>query len=301
MGRHLGAFKSGTATAGSTQQYLEDTVKLRTSLALDDGYNEWFMLRPDAAAPGDVLRLVEKWDVVNGWLYPDFPEGVGWTNPPYVGSTGELYELHGPWFDPVDEQPFFLNAALKMIKVPAEIAFAATADVIRQNLATALPWLDNADDIFEVGYLGNAENQNVTDPFSARRLLRGSVTGASGAFYLNTQRAFAAGEVLYVRCLAPAYAVCRAGSSGPFVKTDGLTADANEAIPNEQWIVAGAMVEAWSSAGNVLEAAAAKNRVTNLQTAMAAFRRWEEIVYPTYNLTRTFTPLTDVGNYGRVV
>ncbi|MEA2642677.1 MAG: hypothetical protein QOF51_4071 [Chloroflexota bacterium] len=91
-------FAAGTATSGSTTGLLED-ISLKSTIAKNDLYEGWHLLRPAAAAAGDRLRQIPTYnsvgpvgfDVANGKMYPDRV----WTNSPWNGASGEAYELHG--------------------------------------------------------------------------------------------------------------------------------------------------------------------------------------------------------------
>jgi hypothetical protein len=92
--------------------------------------------------------------------------------------------------------------------------------------------------------------------------------------------------------LFPAYHLCRP-SGGSYGAQSGLTLDTDEAIPDPQWVTAGALKEAWVTAPQTMEALAERGRIENLQQATVAFQRWQEQSLRRRG-HRTFTPYVDV-------
>lgn len=376
-----GSPRIGVATSGSSLGYLEDPL-LMSSIDQGDQYKESYLFRPDAVAARDQLRQVARVDLDRGWIYPDWPEGQEYTNSPWDGSAGEVYELLSPWFHPTQEVHSFLNEALKFCQVPGELWVPLFTSAPRQDLATYYPWLTDLSQVFQVGYLAQGESRSLVDPYGGwrgtwgpRRLygrlesdqdgahiwIRGwsgsatptrvttvstvshiddlfglislvasinlpttypyhilidaelfTVTGlasgsppAPGEINLVTTRGdlnttivthdpstpvYLSPASLYLRGLFPAYGLCRP-AGGSFGDQSGLTLDTDETIPDAQWVVAGALKEAWTSAPHIMEQIAESHRVSNLQQATLAFQRWQEQTFRRANLRHTFRDL----------
>ncbi len=129
------------------------------------------------------------------------------------------------------------------------------------------------------------------------------VTGHAGGAY-QLQRGYSttndaahpAGMVLmapgqYVlHGLFPAYSLCRA-AGGEYGEQEGLELDTDEAIPEEQWVVAGALKEAWLTAPQTMEQLAERMRLGNLEQASLAFQRWQAVTRERMPVHRSFVPV----------
>jgi hypothetical protein len=355
-----GGLFTGTATSGSSRVFLEDTL-LKSSINQGDQWNEWYLFRPDAVNAQDRVRQIDQVDLVNGYLYPDWPEGSQYAAAPF-GSVGEVYELHSPWFHPTQQIHRFINEALKLCLIPGEIGVPVLSTVGRHAVTTYQSWLTDAGQLFQVGFLYAGEARNLVNPYQATRLLTGRIESDLDAIYLRVDRQLfgtlatttlavdlntgfntmevvsvsslptsypytvAIGQelitvteslggpqllvergalgtaegfhasgasvqvapVIYLRGLFPAYYFCRNGIAEGTPRQYGLSNDADTAIPAEQWVIAGALKEAWTSAPQVMEQLAEQHRILNLQQATLAFQRWQEQSIRRARLQRTF-------------
>lgn len=122
-----------------------------------------------------------------------------------------------------------------------------------------------------------------------------ALTVTRGQFGTNPLSAHFIGDtvsvapLLFLRGLFPAYYLHRAAvAETPGVTPYGLTYDTDEAIPSEQWVVAGALKEAWLSVPRTMEQIAEQHRLVDLQQATVAFQRWQEQTIRRANLKQTF-------------
>lgn len=71
--------------------------------------------------------------------------------------------------------------------------------------------------------------------------LDGTAVKRSDRVYLQTTRQFQTTDRLYVTCIKPAYFHCRSSSTGTFGERSGLSAEAHECVPDEDWVGFGAL------------------------------------------------------------
>lgn len=175
--------------------------------------------------------------------------------------------------------------------VATTVGSAGTGDISEVNLSVTSNWPTTYPFYITIGSeLILITAKNYADPpgvyvYAATRGVGSSTPAAPAAatpVYLPA--------TLYLRGMFPAYYLCRP-SGGAFGDQSGLTLDTDEAIPDPQWVVAGALKEAWMSAPHIMEQVAETHRVANLQQATMAFGRWQEQTDRRANLRRTFRSL----------
>jgi hypothetical protein len=275
----LGSFASGAATAGSTTNALEiASFPFKSARAIDTLYEDWYILRP-AAAAADRVRSVKTYAPTTGTFYPD----LAWADAPTVG---EAIELHG-LIEPNVEMNSLVNAALRRCFLVAEFSFnPASASDVRHSLATAAPWLDDDRLIRSVGYLAAGEDRDEIDPYS--RSVRGVSETVNGTPYLNIG-CYTTTTTIYVLTLKPAYAHCRA-SGGAYGSQSGLALDTDEAPTVASWVSAGAQVEAWQRFGHLLDASAGNRQIRDQAQAAILFtqERIRNLQVPDRTLRRVY-------------
>ncbi len=284
--RELGYFASGTATSGSSITVLECTTwPFQSSLDSDDEYLDKWLFRPAAVNVSDKVRFVASSDRSAGTIVPD----KTWTAAPYSGS-GEAFEIHG-FVEPLTEMTELINLALKRCFVVVEFTFSPSdVDYTRHALATAAPWLTQESWVRQVGYLTSAEDRNEVDPYG--RVFRGDVVVQGKVIYLHTA-ARQTTDVIYVRALKPAYYHCAAAAAVYGTKATGLTLETDISEPEEEWVAAGVLVEAWKRYGHILEASANQRLVRERVEAAAYFtlKTRQNLRVP----VRTFQPIYNWG------
>jgi hypothetical protein len=242
----------------------------------------------------DRHRYVMDYDPPTGTITPDLP----WIYPPFSPVTGNTYEflegytygdlefylyqdLEGTGEDGIGERfeilgPFdvptthrLINDGLKNCWLVVEVACVPTERSVRHDLGVVAPWLQDATDILQVGYLASGEDRNECDPFE--RIVRGQVEQDGGTFHLNTwTRSFQDGDLLYLRCLKRAYDHCRP-TDGFFGEQAGLVAETDEGPVEPDWLVSSALVLAWRRFGHMLEPLANNRLIRDQATAAAWF------------------------------
>jgi len=289
IGKLLGAYHTGLAQvdpSGSTSTLL-DANTLKSTLNIDSLFDDYYLLRPDAANANDILRIVETYSPVSGTITTDRP---------YTSAVStEQYELHGivePWTDMQD----VVNESLKRIYLEVEFTFTAVADQTRHSLASAASWLEHAWQVRQVGYLTSSEDRNKNDPF-ASRIVKGHTEKISNIVYLvHPGRTFSTSDTMYVKAVARAYDYCRASSSGGFGDRQGLAAEAHEAIPDVNWVAYGAIIEVWNRFSHLLSARGASEIMLSQQKAAA---RFTDLNNSRFQMpARTFRPMISVGGPG---
>lgn len=261
----LKSFAEGTATSGSTPSMLECAAwPIKSAIDRADEYKDRYLLRPEAVAAADRVRLVKDYDPANGHLTPD----LVWANSPYADGEGEPFELHGI-VEPYTEMRKIINRVLKYCPLVVEFTGTPTADKTRHALTTAAPWLKKPAQVRQVGYLASGEDRNKVNPFD--RIVRG-VTAIDGNTVIldHPTHTFAATETLYVLAVKPAYFHCRA-SGGAWGEQSGLALDTDEAMPTEEWVTAGALIEVWRQYGHLLEQQANTRLIRDRAEAAAWF------------------------------
>jgi len=260
--KELGPFESSTAAGTSAVTQLVDTSwPINSNLDQATLYQDQFLFRPSAALVGDMSRIVKLYTPSGGVLTPD----LNWTNAP---SAAETYELHGR-LDPLKLNSI-LNEALKELMVEAEFTLTPVLGQTRHSLATVAPWLTNPKWVRQVGFLKTSDDENKIDPYKLR-VVRGEAVKISGQVYLSHPYvAFdPSTDVVYVKCLAPAYYQCRTTSSGTFGERSGLAADTYEAPLSIDRLASAALVLAWRRYSQVLEPTANGRLINDLNQAVA--------------------------------
>jgi hypothetical protein len=268
----LGGFYAGAAGATSTTAALVDTTwPIFSSLVRSEAYRDWWLYRPDAANASDRERLVKTYAPLTGTLSVD----RAYTAAP---AADEVYELHAV------VQPSRINAlinqALRRLLVPVEFdVVASNEDARRICLSTGQAWLTNPEWVCQAGYLtyeDYAEGRDEHDPFRYRPIRGSAAQDSAGAVYLeHPGRSFTVdtdgvepdeSDRVYLRAMKPAYHHCCA-AGGTLGDQDGLTLDTDVALPDEEWVTAATMVEAWRQLGQVLDATANAKLAHNRQEA----------------------------------
>lgn len=287
------------ATSGSdTTKLVCSQYPIRSGIPQVDSLIDRPLLRPSAADLMDRDRYIMDYDPPTGTITPDLP----WTFPPYSTGTGNTYEflegysyydleggppgylyqdlegmgtngigerfeILGPFDNPTTTR--LINDGLKNVWLVVEVPCIPTEGATRHDLTVVAPWLQDANNVLEVGVLSSTDDRNLSDPFNSR--VYGEVERDGGTFYLNTQgRSFNAEDVLYLRCLKRAYDHCRA-AGGFYGEQSGLLLNTDEAPAEREWIVSAALVIAWRRFGHLLEPAANQRLIRDQMAANAWF------------------------------
>lgn len=255
IARALGPYLQGTATSGSTglNSVIVATSPFQSSRLSDDSYRDWALLRPDATASADRARVVSSVTMSTGTYNVD----NSYANAAYAAGAGEVVELHGV-IDPLTLMNDLLNQALKDIFLLVEFTItpANTTNTRHPMPSTGTvpvtTWLLDPKWLVAVGYLSTGEVRAEIDPYARPIRYESYVDGAT--VYLNTYpRALQTTDTLYLLAQKRAYDHCRA-SGGAFGDRQGLAegTDTHEAVPFEEWVVAGVLREFWSREGEAI-------------------------------------------------
>jgi hypothetical protein len=267
----IGPYIELTATSGSTTSQIECTQwPFYSSNVQNELFQDWFMMRAAATTATDMVRLVPEggYTPASGLIVPD----QQYTVSPYVGGVGELIEAHGV-LDPGFVVDMLINEALKQTLVVHEVTLAPTADYTRHLLSTTYSWLTEPKWIRQVGFLGPSEDRNKFDPYQ-RVVYGGGEKIRENVYFVTSGQTFTSNETLYFKLLVPAYDLCRA-SGGTFGDRAGLRSgvlgETDEAIPQAEWVAWGALVEAWTRFGHILDAQVNNRILRDAETAGARF------------------------------
>lgn len=256
------------------------------------------LYRPSAAQQLDRNRYVMSYDPATGTITPD----LAWTYPPFSPTTGNTYgflegytygdleghplgnlyqdleglgsngigerfEVLGPFDVPTTHR--LINDGLKQCWLVVEVACLPTYLKSRHNLSVVCPWLQDPNDVLQVGTLKDYQDRDLTDPFE--QVVRGMVERDGGDFYLNTgTTTFVDGDVLWLRVLKRAYDHCRA-SGGVFGEQSGLVLETDEAPCERDWVASSALVIGWRRFGHLLEVQANQRMIRDQAAAAAWF------------------------------
>ena len=239
----LGFYFQDTADAsGNTTTIVQSSnFFMKSSIARAALLRNKYILRPAPVASGDRVRFIKSYDPTNGQVTVD----LAYTN----NAASAAIEIHGviePWTDMND----ILNEALDRIPLTIEFTFTpATNTATRHSLASAAAWLDNPLDVYQVGYLSTGETRADTDPF--KRRVRGEAYADGATVYL-TGFTLKTTDTVYVLARKNAYDHCRA-SGGTYGDQSGLSANTDEAVPDDEWVATAALVEAWDRFGQAMK------------------------------------------------
>lgn len=249
-------------------------------------YRDWMLMIPGAAA-ADKVRLI-------GDYAPTPAPAVFTVDNPWSGITvprNVPFELHAHGFNPAVELLDFINLALQMVMVEQEFSVIpnSTAQAYRTNIGNAVPWLTNPAQVLAVGYLNNADNREIVDPYSRDRLVTWRPTAdwaqsAGPVLIEHPGQSFdAASQRVYFRVKAPAYNVACFPTGGFGPPRQGFAAETDYSMVDVNWVTAWALAYAWDRSPEVLEQAAQQRRVTNLKGALEEARRYEQAYWgPAY-------------------
>ena|SRR5215471_660379 len=288
------------ATGGSGINALVcDVYPITSGIAQDDKYTDRPLYRPYARQSTDQHRIVMTYDPPSGTLTPDLPWTVSPLSPPgnrpyqdleafpYMdlemysyecldgtgvscpngGGIGERFEILGPFDVPTTHR--LINDGLKNCWLVVEVVCQPLPMTARHNLSGVCPWLQDPNDVLQVGVLTQPEDRNITDPFE--NVVRGMVERDGGDFYLNTgTTTFVDGQVLYLRCLKRAYDHCRA-EGGVFGDQAGIYLENDEAPVDRVWCASAALVIAWRRFAHLLEPGANQRLIRDQASAAAWF------------------------------
>lgn len=283
------------ATSGSdTTQLVCGNYPITSGQAISTSLLDRPIYLPTAVNPFDKQRYVMSYDPPTGTITPDLPWSFPLFSPP-GGNTyaylenftyadmeiylyqdlegtglfglGQRFEIGGPFDVPTTHR--LINDGLKQCWLIVEVAAIPTAGASRHDLSQVTPWLQDTTDVLQVGYLAPFEDRNTVDPFE--RIVKGQVERDGGDLYLNTwTRSFAAGEVLFLRCLKRAFDHCRP-SGGTYGEQAGLVDETDEAPAEREWLCAAALTIAWRRFAHVLEPIANQRLIRDQATAAAWF------------------------------
>lgn len=211
---------------------------------------------------GNTYAFLENfvYDDMENYLYQDL-EGLG------ITGIGQRFEILGPFDVPTTHR--LINDGLKQCWMVVEVACVPSILTSRHDLGAAAPWLQDTNNVLQVGMLAPGEDRNLQDPFERR--IQGQVEQDGGAFYLNTgSRTFNDGDVLWLRCFKRAYDHCRA-AGGEFGEQSGLQLETDEGPAEREWLVSSALVIAWRRFAHLLEPAANQRLIRDQAMAAAWF------------------------------
>lgn len=256
-GQGQGGFLSSTSTGGSSTTLVDTTWPVKTTLAVDEQWRDAWILRPNAVAAGDKVRIVDTYTPGTGTFTVDNP----YTNAPIT----EAYEIHTT-IEPVTAMNLIINEGLKRCMLEVEVTLTPIALQQEHLLTTAAPWLERRSWLRSVGYLGTGDNRLQLDPFT--RLVRGEAYESAGAVWINHPgRAFLVTDTLYLKIMKPAYNACLTGST----PQNGLILDADTVPANFEWAGWAAIVEGWRRYGQILETGAKTRLIPNRAEAATMF------------------------------
>lgn len=270
----IGPYYELTATSGSTTGAIECTQwPFYSNNVQNELLQDWFMFRPTATNANDMARLVPEggYTPATGTITID----KDYTVNPYLTGTGELIEAHGT-LDPGFIVDMLINEALKQTLCVVEVQIPAVPNVIRHKVSSLHSWLTEPKWIRQVGWLGPNENREQFDPYS-RIVYGGGEKLWNDVYFVHRTQMFAADNTLFLKCVVPAYYVCR-GANGEWGDQEGLSTgivgETDEAIPQVEWVAWAALVEAWIRMSHVLDAQS-NNRI--LRDADTAAKRFTEL------------------------
>ena len=283
------------ATSGSdTTKLVCANYPIRSGIPQQDSLIDRPLYRPSAAQELDRNRYVMDYDPATGTITPDLP----WTNPPFsptsgntygflegytygdlehflyqdleglgVNGIGERFEVLGPFDAPTMHK--LINDGLKQCWMVVDVPLTPLVDTTRQNLGGVAWWLQDPNNVLQVGLLVQGEDRNVQDPFARR--VYGEVERDGGTMHLNTgTRTFNSTDLLYLRCLKRMYDHCRP-SGGSFGDQSGLSLETDEAPVEREWLVSSALVLAWRRFAHLLEPGANQRLIRDQAAATVWF------------------------------
>jgi len=283
------------ATGGSNLTSLFcSAYPIKSGIPQQDQLIDRPLYRPDATQSGDKNRYIKGYTPSTGLIEPD----LDWALPPladpgsgtqyqnleaftYAGleqmtyeqmentglaGFGERFEILGPFDVPTTHR--LINDGLKQCWLVVEVACIPTPLKSRHNLSVVCPWLQDPNDVLQVGMIKDYVDRDLRDPFES--VVRGTVERDGGDFYLNTgTTSFVDGDVLWLRVLKRAYDHCRS-SGGVYGEQQGLVLETDEAPCERDWVASSALVIAWRRFAHLLEPQA-NQRLIRDQAAAAAW------------------------------
>jgi hypothetical protein len=251
------------------------------------------LYRPQAVQASDKHRYIKGYTPSSGLIQPD----LDWALPPIAPTGGTLYqdleaftygemetleyedledtglagfgerfEVLGPFDVPTTHR--LINDGLKQCWLVVEVSCIPTPLKSRHNLSVVCPWLQDPNDVLQVGLIKSYDDRDLTDPFE--NVVRGMVERDGGDLYLNTgTTSFVDDDVLWLRVLKRAYDHCRA-SGGVYGEQAGLQLETDEAPVERDWAASSALVIAWRRFAHLLEVQA-NQRLIRDQAAAAAW------------------------------
>ncbi len=276
--------QTGVATSGSTVAKLEDLNNLQSPIAENDRYEGGYIFRPNAGLATDKLRRIAPWtgtgppgyDPTTGLIWTGTPN---WSTAPYATGVGEAYELHWHGFEPLNQLTAIINEALKYMFVMVEFTITPVINNQRTTLITQ-PWIIDANQIYQVGWLAQSETRDLMDPF--RRIGRGEVIFDGTNFYLqHNGYAFNPSDTIYVRAKKRLYDHVAPSGGTAYGTQSGLNLEGDSIPPlaRDGWVTSGALVQAWYEFPLLMAPGANEFRIQNLDAAQHQFNAWTEACF----------------------
>lgn len=288
IGYATGAFFLGTATggsAGASSTLVDGDDIVATSRAVNEMLEDYWLLRPDAAAAGDRVRSVATYTPSTGTFAVD----RNYTNTPVSTDQYELHGLIEPWTLMLD----LVNQALKRILLPFEFTLTISSTTAKRQSLAGQTWLTDRRWVRQVGLLESGETRADTDPYETRAV-HGEVVRDGATLYLfHPRRSFSTTTTLYVKAMRSAYTLCRASGAGAYGDQSGLSAEAHQAIPVEEWVAAAAVNDFWLREAKARTGNARDEALKNAAEMAAWFTRETNLHYEEEPLT--FFPLRTWG------
>jgi len=290
-------------SASSVTQLFCHNYPIESGIPQADQLIDRPLYRPNAVEETDKNRYVKTYDPTQGLIEPD----LIWTYSPLADDTlgtryvdleayqyggllhyppggleyftydqlentglagyGERFEVLGPFDAPTTHR--LINDGLKQCWLVVEVACLPTPLKNRHNLSVVCPWLQDPNDILQVGTLKDYQDRDLIDPFE--NVVRGMVERDGGDYYLNTgTTTFLDNDVLWLRVLKRAYDHCRA-AGGVFGEQSGLFLENDESPVERDWCASSALVIAWRRFAHLLEPGANQRLIRDQAAAGAWF------------------------------
>ena len=213
-------------------------------------------------------------------------------------TSGEEYELHLHGFDPYQQLTDLINQALRAITLIVDVYFVLERDA----RGSYVPELDADGNDLSVWLTAPAQLLSIRSQATPGPLMavnwndtgramgyRGGAWSTGDRLYLTASGGLA-GSAVWAQCYKPAYFHC-APASGIVGEQSGLTpgSETDAAVPDPEWVAAGAVALAWESFDD-MESAAQRIKGLRYQAAKAAFYQRQQDYYAQRRPDRSYVP-----------
>src|SRR5215831_7629443 len=188
----------GLATSDLTHLYCE-AYPIQSGIPQTDQLIDRPLYRPQAVQQTDRSRYVQAYDPAQGLITPDLAWALPMLADPGVGTLydnleaftyaeletqiysdlentgtagfGERFEILGPFDAPTTHR--LINDGLKQCWLIVEVVCQPSPMISRHDITTLIPWLQDANDVLQVGVLTTDVDRNLNDPYA--NIVRGQV------------------------------------------------------------------------------------------------------------------------------